>query len=233
VSIVIGKLQSYLRLLNFYNKFLPNLQSEIKPLHRLLEKGIPWEWSKDCTRAFQHSKELLLSNQVLVPYDPNKSMIVSCDAYNCGVGAVLSHIIDGQEKPVVFASSTFNKAEQGYAQVEKEAPGIIFGVKWFHNDIFGHKFLLMTDHQPLQSILGSKNGILTLAAARLQRWSIILSAYHFNIQNRKAKELANADALSRVPLPEKTHDSQDDLSPVNQVCEDSVFYSDFPCTARE
>ena len=50
------------------------------------------------------------------------------------------------------------------------------------------------------TILGPKSGIPTLAAAKLQRWSIYLSAYSFKIGFRGTKEHANADALSRLPL---------------------------------
>ena len=59
---------------------------------------------------------------------------------------------------------------------------------------------LLTDHKPLVTILGPKSGIPTLAAARLQRRAIYLSAYSFKIGFRGTKEHANADALSMIRL---------------------------------
>ena len=64
---------------------------------------------------------------------------------------------------------------------------------------YGRKFLLVTDHKPLVTLLGPKRGIPTLAAARLQRWAILLSAYQYKIEYRSA--LKHANALSRLPLP--------------------------------
>lgn len=79
---------------------------------------------------------------------------------------------------------------------------LVFGVRKFHKYIYGRKCILQTDHQPLTAIFGSNHGIPTLAASRLQRWALILSAYDFEIKYRKGKEVPHADALSRLPLPE-------------------------------
>ena len=60
--------------------------------------------------------------------------------------------------------------------------------------------VLVTDHKPLTTILGRKRGIPSLAAARLQRWALILSAYSYVIEFRPTKQHANADGHSRLPL---------------------------------
>ena len=57
---------------------------------------------------------------------------------------------------------------------------------------------MITDHKPLVTILGPKTGVPTLAAARMQRWALILAAYQYEIEFRKSAEHANADALSRL-----------------------------------
>ena len=76
---------------------------------------------------------------------------------------------DGSERPTAYASRTLRSSERNYAQLEKEAFAMIFGVKTFHKYLYGRTFTLVTDHKPLTSILGAKSGIPTLAAARLQR----------------------------------------------------------------
>ena len=60
--------------------------------------------------------------------------------------------------------------------------------------------MLITDHKPLKTILGPKTGVPAVAAARLQRWAVQLSAYTYDIQFRSTTEHGNADVLSRLPL---------------------------------
>ena len=95
---------------------------------------------------------------------------------------VLSLRIPFPMHPVAFASRTLTSSEKNYSQVEKEALSLIFGVRHFHTYLYGRSFTIVTDHKPLTSILGPKKGIPSLAAARLQRWAWILSAYTYEIE---------------------------------------------------
>ncbi len=99
------------------------------------------------SKAFNKSKELLMSSQQLIHFDPKLPITLTCDVSNYGIGTVLSHILpDGSEKPVAYASRTLISAEKNYSQIEKEGLACVFGVKKFYNYLFGHKFDLITDH---------------------------------------------------------------------------------------
>ena len=173
----VQQLRSYLGLLNYYRKFLPNLASLVKPLNDLLHKGQKWVWTPDCTKAFKTLKKLLTSSQV--HYDTSFPVKLAADASQYGLGAVISHVLpDGLEKPIAFASRTLSDSEQNYSQIDKEALALIFVVHKFHTYLYGRKFTLVTDHKPLMSFLGPKKGVSYVAAARLQRWSLLLSAYN-------------------------------------------------------
>ena len=87
-----------------------------------------------------------------------------------------------------------------HSQIEKEALALIYGLKYFHQYLYGPKFVLVTDHMPLLAVLGPKRGIPTLAAARLQRWALLLAAYSYEIEFRPTGEHANADSLSHFPF---------------------------------
>jgi hypothetical protein len=197
----ITQLKAYLGLLNYYGKFLPRLSEVLSPLHKLLKSNNKLVWSTECQRAFECSKDLLIKNQLLVLYDCSKELYLTTDASEYGVGAVLSHKIDGE--PISFASATLSDSQEGYAQVEKEALGIVFAIQKFHKFLYGRKFTLVTDHQPLKFIFDPLKRIPVTANARLQRWALLLSGYTYNIVYRKGTLLGNADALSRLPLPEE------------------------------
>ena len=168
---------------------------------KYLTKGVPWKWTEECRSAFQELKKRLSSSEVLVHYDPDLPLKLDCDASAYGVGAVLSHVFpNGDERPVAYASKTLTQSERGYAQLEKEALSLVYGVKKFHLFLYGRRFTLITDHKPLVTILGPKKGIPTLAAARLQRWALVLAAYQYDIEFRSTKEHCNADGFSRLPL---------------------------------
>ena len=116
---------------------------------------------------------------------------------------VISHLENnGQEKPVAFASRSLTKTKRGYAQIEREALAIIFGVHKFHQYLYGREVILQTDHKPLTTILGPKTAIPTLS--RMQRWALILLAYQYKIEYRQSSQNANADAMSRLPVGDAT-----------------------------
>ena len=200
------QLRSFLGLVHYYRRFVPDLATITQPLNGLLQKNKKWDWSSDCSKAFSRLKEELSSPRVLAHYDVSLSLKLSCDASAYGVGTVIAHIMPNKsERPVTYASRTLSPAERNYGQIEKKALGIIFGVTKFQKFLYGRKFTLVTDHKPLLTLLGPKSQIPPLAAARLQRWALILTAYNYDIQYCPSDKHGNADSLSRLPVPCKHH----------------------------
>ncbi|XP_024921034.1 uncharacterized protein K02A2.6-like [Cynoglossus semilaevis] len=199
----VTELRSFLGMVNYYGKFLQDLSKVLAPLYKLLHNDTKWQWCDEQEKAFNKVKELLHSAKLLVHFDPDKEVTLSCDASPYGVGAVLSHVMgDGSEKPIGYASRTLTAAEKGYSQLEKEGLAVVFAVKRFHQYLYGRPFTIHTDHKPLMSLFGETRCIPPLASARIQRWALKLSAYQYTIVYRAGKDNANADALSRLPLPE-------------------------------
>ena len=116
---------------------------------------------------------------------------------------------------------------------EKEALAIIFGIKKFHQYLFGRRFTLLTDHRPLSLLLGPKRGIPVLAASRLQRRAIQLSPYQYDIEYRASQSHVNADALSRLPRKsvEETEETEDWTREADQV--NRVQMERIPITASK
>ena len=96
----------------------------------MLQKTEPWSWEPAQQKCFEHAKSLLASGNVLVHFDPEKELILACNASPYGIGAILSHrMSDGQDKPIAFTSRSLAPAERKYSQIEKEGLAIVFGVK--------------------------------------------------------------------------------------------------------
>ncbi|CAB4033162.1 hypothetical protein ETSY2_42270 [Paramuricea clavata] len=111
---------------------------------------------------------------------------------------------DGTERPIGYVSRSLNPAERNYSTIDKEALAMIVGVKKFHQFLYGKRFTIRTDHKPLEGLFGEKKGISAQASPRVQRWALTLAAYEYDIhvQYKAGTMNGNADALSRLPLPE-------------------------------
>ena len=153
----VSELKLYLSMINYYQKFLPNLSSMLAPLNELLCKETCWHWGQEQMQEFQKSKEFLRSSRLLVHFDSQKELTLACDASQYGLGAVLPHWMeDGSEHPTAYAYRTLTNAERNYSNLQREALALVFGVKKFHQYIYGRHFSLVTDHKPLESFFNEK-----------------------------------------------------------------------------
>ena len=197
----VTQLRAFLRMLNYYHRFLPDIATVLEPLHKLLRQGTNWCWKTEQQMTFDKSKKLLQSANLLVHFQPDLELILASDASDYGVGAVLSHrMADGAERPIGYVSRSLNKAERGYSTIEKEALAIIFGVKKFNQFLYGQKFTIQTDHKPLEELFNEKKVVPQQASPRVQWWALTLAAYEYKIAYKAGTTNANADALSRLPL---------------------------------
>ncbi len=114
-----SKLKSYLGLLTYYSRFLPNLSTTLAPLYKLLKHSVKWQWSDKQEKSFKESKQSMLSSQLFVHFHPTYKIRLACDASDYGIGAVFSHMPDGSEKPIGFISHALSDAEKKYSQIEK------------------------------------------------------------------------------------------------------------------
>lgn len=196
----VKEVEAFLGKVNYYNKFITRFSDKCKPLNRLRQKSITWNWSSDCQSAFDQLKKDISNATILAHFDPKLPVVLATDASNYGVGAVILHrYTDGSERPIAHASKTLSSAEKNYSQIEKEGLSIIYGVKKFHQYLIGRQFELVTDHQPLLSIFNPKKGIPSSSANRIQRWALCLMGYTYTIRYKSTATHANADALSRLP----------------------------------
>lgn len=195
-----AELRSYLGMVTYYHKFLPNASTAMAPLYQLLRKEAKWKWDTAQQQSFSSVKDLLKSADFLAHFDPHKPLVLECDASPDGIGAVLSHDVGGGVlRPIGFRSRLLTGAEKNYSQLEREALALVFGASKFRQYLLGNTFTLMTDHKPLVALFHPDRPVPVMAAARIQRWALLLSAYDYVIKHQPGKDNIPADALSRLP----------------------------------
>ena len=87
-----------------------------------------------------------LNYTAVIHFNSELSLTLSCDVSPYGLGAVLSHIMpDGVERPVACASQTLTTVERSYAQIDTEELVVAWGVKYFHQYLYGIHFTRARD----------------------------------------------------------------------------------------
>ena len=186
----VTELRSYLGMLTYYGKFLPNLSTTLHPLLVLLRKDVKWMWGLAQMKAFVTTKELLTSDKCLTHFDSTLPLTLACDASAYGLGAVLSHkMTDGTERPIAYSSRTLTPSERNYSQLEKEGLACIFGIKKYNDYVFGRPFELVTDHKPLLGLLKEDRATSQQASSRIKRWSLFLSNYEYQLVFRSTTHM--------------------------------------------
>lgn len=190
------QIRSFLGLVGYYRKFIPNFSSRAAVLTDLTRGKSPTKikWKDAHEFAFQDLKQALQNPPVLRPPHWEQEFILQVDASNRGLGAILSQQDkEGLEHPIAYASRKLQPREEKLSTTEKECLGIVWAVELFRYYLFGRKFRLQTDHNPLVWLnqVRDKN-------RKLLRWSITLQEYDMDVEHKSGKNNSNVDALSRA-----------------------------------
>ena len=145
----VNELRRFLGMINYMSKFLPHVTDVLHPLYNLMKKDVPWNWSSNEMKAFQHVKEMIANSPTLSFYDPYKELTLENDASKYGFGFALMQ----EGNPIAFASRALSSTEQNYTQIKKEMLAILYGLNKFHHFTYGCKVTIVTDHTPIASIV--------------------------------------------------------------------------------
>ena len=193
----VKELRQFLGLANYYRRFVQGYSRIASPLFKLTNKTDlkTFSWTAQCTMAFQELKERLTTPPVLAFPQFDREFLLATDASDSATGAVLSQVDDnGTEKVIAYWSRQLTKAERNYSTIEREALAIVKAVKEFYPYLYGHDFILQTDHQPLVHMNNLRD-----VGGRVTRWSMFLQQFRFTVRHKAGKLNGNADGLSRTP----------------------------------
>ncbi|XP_074792474.1 uncharacterized protein LOC141975750 [Natator depressus] len=196
------QVQSFLGLAGYYRRFVPHYSQIAAPLTDLTKKKQPnaVQWTEKCQKAFNKLKATLMSDPVLRAPDFDKPFLVTTDASERGVGAVLMQKGPDQEfHPVVFLSKKLSERESNWSITEKECYAIVYALEKLRPYVWGRRFHLQTDHAALKWLHTVKEN-----NKKLLRWSLALQDFDFDIQHISGASNKVADALSRESFPDST-----------------------------
>nr|GEZ04552.1 putative reverse transcriptase domain-containing protein [Tanacetum cinerariifolium] len=159
-----------------------------KPMTKLTQKNVKFDWSEKAEAAFQLLKQKLCSAPILALPKGSENFVVYCDASRKGLGAVLMQ----KEKVIAYASCQLKIHEKNYTTHDLELGAVVFALKMWRHYLYGTKYIVFTDHKSLQYILDQKE-----LNMRQRRWLELLSDYDCEIRYHLRKVNMVADALSR------------------------------------
>jgi hypothetical protein len=144
-------LRSFLGVISFYRKFIPNASSLTASMSDQLKKDVrePICWTPELQANFTKLKTILSNDPILKLPDVNRKFVLRTDASSEGVGAVLLQYYDDVPHPVAYASRKLLSAEKRYSTIERECLAIIYGIDKYKYYLVGQEFILEVDHKPL------------------------------------------------------------------------------------
>ncbi|KAG1932770.1 interleukin-1 receptor accessory protein-like 1-A [Pimephales promelas] len=230
-------LRSFLGFCGFYRRFIKNYSAIVRPLTDLT-KGYPpvkgkrdatltgkyfkeaepfgARWNQTCSEAFRKIVHCLTNAPVLAFADSTKPYVLHVDASANGLGAVLNQEYLEGLRPVAYASRKLSSTEQRYPTHQLE----FLALKWavvdkFHDYLYGVKFVVRTDNNPLTYILTSAK-----LNATGHRWLAALATYDFSLQYKPGKQNVDADVLSRYPASKESDEWEEiPQTAVKAVCQ--------------
>jgi len=144
-------------------------------------------------QSFEELKKALLDVDTLAYPTPGIPCILDTDASDVAVGAVLSQMIDGVEKPIAYLSRVLNGTQSNYCPTRRELLAVITSLQHFRHYLLGNKVILRTDHHSLKWLRTFKRpeGILA-------RWIETLAEFDFEIEHRAGRLHSNADDKTKL-----------------------------------
>lgn len=194
------ELRTFLAVLNYYRRFLPNAATKQGKLQSLLKGNkkndkTPIIWTPETEAMFTECKHDLATAALIAHPLSNAKLVLHVDASNYAVGAVLQQISNGHLEPLGFYSKRMTDTQKRYSTYDRELLGIYQAIKHFRHMIEGRECVVQTDHKPLIFAFQQKP---EKASPRQLRQLDYIGQFTTDLRHVSGKENIVADTLSRI-----------------------------------
>ncbi|GBG81774.1 hypothetical protein CBR_g33952 [Chara braunii] len=190
----VTEMRSFLGMTGYYRNFVQNYSIAAAPLMDLTRLDTPWEWTDRCEAAFRYLKHALTHHEVLKLLDPDKPFVVTTDASQYGIGAVLAQQEGKKLRPVEYMSNKMPSQKLAKSTYEKELYAIYKALTHWRHYLLGRFFYVRTNYQTLKWMRTHP-----VFSDALKCWIEVIEQYDFEPQYIKGEYNKVVDALSRRP----------------------------------
>ena len=207
------EVKQFLGLIVYYRKFVPRFADISRPLTKLTCHNVVFEWTDQCSKAFNHLHELLMEYPILRYPDPKQGNILYTDASGIGWSGVLTqeHLDKkgkGKNHPICYISGQFRGSQLNWAALTKEAYAIYMSVWMLSFYVTDAEVTIRSDHLPLKKFLNKQT-----MNSKVNNWVVELEQFQLHLEWIPLTQNLLADSLSclldLVPDAQKTKEPDD------------------------
>ena len=187
------ELRRFLGMTNYQRMFIPRYSILAKPLSSQVNTPVSL-WDRDkMAESFRVLKNAVQTQAKLTHLDYSLPLVLQTDGSIVGIAAMLANRLpSGLDRIVAYFSHALSDSEAKWKTIEIEAFAIVRAVIHFRSLLWGHHFLIETDHRNLTYIHGG-------TSAKLARWSMMLQNFDYSLVYKPGPDIPVPDTLSRAP----------------------------------
>ena len=194
------QLKRFCGMANFNCKFVKDASTTLAPLHKLTSNKVLFEWTEECTEAFENFKKDLIQTKGLAHYNTSLPLYLTSDASLNRCGATLYQIKNNEFQPIGYYSKVFSNAEKRASARHRELYALVYAIRNFEYYLLGREFNSIVDHKSLLYLFREHSK--TQLNSRLFNSLVYLQNHQMRLYHYpgNSNEMVSADALSRLPV---------------------------------
>ncbi len=189
------KIQTFLRFVNFYRRFIKDFFKIAKSLIKFIRKDQLFFWSKNCQITFDELKKRITEASILSYFSSELETFLKSNSFDYVSVEILSQKEDDDLiKSITYFSKTLSFAECNYEIYDKKLLTIIRCFEQWRAELQSVESLtnVLIDHKSLKYFMITKK-----LNRRQVRWTQFLAEFDFKIAYQSEKKNDKADSLIR------------------------------------